>query len=86
MDQQHCSHQRVVPYSFIEEDFVHRVCDDCGKRLSPESGDPPAAAEARVGYNPNLLKDDEASRRSYYAARSQYHSIKPDDDGPAPVT
>ncbi len=44
---QQCAHRRVNTYSFIEEDFVRRVCDDCGEQLSPESGDPPAAEVAQ---------------------------------------
>lgn len=47
MDQQHCAHERVITYSLIEEDFVRRVCEDCGKQLSPASGDTQAAAAAQ---------------------------------------
>ena len=39
MDQQHCNHQRVVTYSYIEEGRQRRICDDCGKRIDRITGD-----------------------------------------------
>jgi len=48
MDQQQCAHDRVITYSFIEEDFVRRVCADCGMPLSPAAADPSADGAAQL--------------------------------------
>lgn len=48
MDQQQCNHRRVVIYSYIEEDSVRRVCDDCGATLAPSTCDQIAGAVDRT--------------------------------------
>lgn len=55
MDQQHCAHERVSTYSFIEDGFVHRVCDKCGERLNHQPRVGPAKIEIRHDADGSVL-------------------------------
>lgn len=69
MDQQQCTHERVMQSSWIEEPFARRVCGDCGLYLNRTANEIAAAARnaaaramgREVGPTPQSARVDSPS-------------------------